>query len=404
MGNFLRGVVGFIAHPTHSRTMGILVALILVTAVSLTVAVSQQQQQTKQHAGTDYNCTLTLKWNDFGSEPNNVYAVKYLSGPLTTDNPPRGTLTDIRTYTFLNVPYGSYTFEISDEKKYTTIKQTQEADCSQSQQQVSQNVTPTETEESKSDKWICSLLVEWTFNADQLYGGPPYSIKFLSGPKTLTSDPVQDTKIYFNDVPIRGNYSFSICDARANCLRVDSNAISCITRGKPTPTSAPTPTSIPTPTLTTTPTPTNAPTITPTPTITQVFGSALCDSHKDISSCIKDAFNNCKWGVIPNSGSFCTDQFGLNCPAGMSEWYWENTTTNVCAVTALNPTNTSTPALCVTHQYGDANCDGTINLVDFAIWKNESSGKVKTKTADFNNDNAVDMLDYNIWKTSMKGR
>jgi len=46
----------FIVSPSHSRTMGILVMLILVSAVSLTVVLSQQQQTLKQRAQT--SCTV----------------------------------------------------------------------------------------------------------------------------------------------------------------------------------------------------------------------------------------------------------------------------------------------------------------------------------------------------------
>jgi len=49
---FLRKAIDFIVHPTHSRTMGILVMLVLVAAVSLTVIVAQQQQSLKQRAAT----------------------------------------------------------------------------------------------------------------------------------------------------------------------------------------------------------------------------------------------------------------------------------------------------------------------------------------------------------------
>lgn len=50
---FLRRFIDFVAHPTRSRTMGILIFFFLVTAVVLTVIVSQQQQQIRQRA-SDY--------------------------------------------------------------------------------------------------------------------------------------------------------------------------------------------------------------------------------------------------------------------------------------------------------------------------------------------------------------
>jgi hypothetical protein len=50
--NFLQKFRDFVVRPTHSRTMGILAILVLVSAVSLTVVVSQQQQTIKQHAAS----------------------------------------------------------------------------------------------------------------------------------------------------------------------------------------------------------------------------------------------------------------------------------------------------------------------------------------------------------------
>ena len=58
-----------------------------------------------------------------------------------------------------------------------------------------------------------------------------------------------------------------------------------------------------------------------------------------------------------------------------------------------NPSGTSTPTLA-----GDANGDGKVDLVDFAIWKSEFLKKVNTKTADFNNDKKVNKDDFKIWK------
>lgn len=50
---FLKSGAGFIASPSHSRTMMLVVMMVLVSAVSLTVIVAQQQQTTKQRASYD---------------------------------------------------------------------------------------------------------------------------------------------------------------------------------------------------------------------------------------------------------------------------------------------------------------------------------------------------------------
>lgn len=53
--NFLQKLWNFIRHPTHTRTMGLIIMLVLVSAVSLTVIAAQQQQQIRQRAAD--NCT-----------------------------------------------------------------------------------------------------------------------------------------------------------------------------------------------------------------------------------------------------------------------------------------------------------------------------------------------------------
>lgn len=55
---------------------------------------------------------------------------------------------------------------------------------------------------------------------------------------------------------------------------------------------------------------------------------------------------------------------------------------------------------------GDANGDGKVNLVDFAVWKNEYLNFVQlpltsfqpTWRGDFNQDTKVDLVDFAIWK------
>jgi len=51
---FLRRAIDFAVRPTQSRTMGLVVVLLLVVAVSLTVYVAQQQQSLRQRAAPDY--------------------------------------------------------------------------------------------------------------------------------------------------------------------------------------------------------------------------------------------------------------------------------------------------------------------------------------------------------------
>ena len=57
---FLRKVIDFVAHPSHSRTIGVLIFFILVATVSLTVYVAQQQQKLRQRAAGVCDQTITL--------------------------------------------------------------------------------------------------------------------------------------------------------------------------------------------------------------------------------------------------------------------------------------------------------------------------------------------------------
>lgn len=56
---FIKRAFDFLSRPTHSRTMGLVVMLILLVAVSLTVIVSQQKQTIRQRA-EDYCADTTI--------------------------------------------------------------------------------------------------------------------------------------------------------------------------------------------------------------------------------------------------------------------------------------------------------------------------------------------------------
>lgn len=70
--NFFQKLRNFVASPSHSRTMGIVIMLVLVSAVSLTVIVAQQQQTTKQRAAEKTNeCVLDYGICDSGYQTRN---------------------------------------------------------------------------------------------------------------------------------------------------------------------------------------------------------------------------------------------------------------------------------------------------------------------------------------------
>jgi hypothetical protein len=59
---------------------------------------------------------------------------------------------------------------------------------------------------------------------------------------------------------------------------------------------------------------------------------------------------------------------------------------------------------CFYHQYGDANCDDSIDLKDFNSFREElmlfakDQLNIKTASADFNNDLSIDLLDFNTFR------
>lgn len=72
--NFLQKFRDFVARPTHSRTMGLVVMLIFIAAVSLTVIVAQQQQQLRQRASENPACQIINNISDctFSADSSNV--------------------------------------------------------------------------------------------------------------------------------------------------------------------------------------------------------------------------------------------------------------------------------------------------------------------------------------------
>ncbi|MFA5828526.1 MAG: dockerin type I repeat-containing protein [Candidatus Shapirobacteria bacterium] len=69
----------------------------------------------------------------------------------------------------------------------------------------------------------------------------------------------------------------------------------------------------------------------------------------------------------------------------------------------VTATATTTPA-CSKKGSGDANCDGVVNISDFAIWKTEFMTGGGQKTADFNKDGKVNIMDFGVWKVGFSER
>lgn len=63
------------------------------------------------------------------------------------------------------------------------------------------------------------------------------------------------------------------------------------------------------------------------------------------------------------------------------------------------PGSTATPTdSCPKRSLGDANCDGSISLVDAESWRREFRSEVQTVFADFNQDGRVSLQDYESWR------
>ncbi|MBI1862839.1 cellulase family glycosylhydrolase [Candidatus Microgenomates bacterium] len=63
------------------------------------------------------------------------------------------------------------------------------------------------------------------------------------------------------------------------------------------------------------------------------------------------------------------------------------------------PSNTQPPqSNCPFKSNGDADCSGTVSLVDYQIWRTEYTRVATTSKADFNNDGGVSLADYGIWR------
>lgn len=56
---------------------------------------------------------------------------------------------------------------------------------------------------------------------------------------------------------------------------------------------------------------------------------------------------------------------------------------------------------CSLKSFGDADCNGIVNISDFEIFRKEFTGSLATKSADFNADNAVNIIDFEILRKKL---
>lgn len=120
--SFLKKAFLFVSSPTHSRTTGILLILLILAAVPLTVIISQKQQEIRQHAAG--SCSVTVDWsgNLFGPSflPKITPATSYKFFDVSWEYLPAGSdfllnvvKTTTTSETWNNVVPGHYKFKIT---------------------------------------------------------------------------------------------------------------------------------------------------------------------------------------------------------------------------------------------------------------------------------------------------
>lgn len=99
---------------------------------------------------------------------------------------------------------------------------------------------------------------------------------------------------------------------------------------------------------------------------------------------------------LKNTKGVVVDQFDITQGGGTTP------TGTTLPTTSITPTN---PASCDRKTKGDADCDGEIELPDFAIFRDEFIGfrdgtlDINTARADFNSDKQIDLEDFEMFRT-----
>jgi len=458
---FFKKAFDFVVHPTHSRTFGLVIMFVFIAAISLTVYVSQQQQQTKQRASgidafnqcfneskakfdackiecgpeepagsidrTWINCvenTCTPPFQDRNIACNNFLTPTpgpelALLPPIPTSTPTPNCGNEFCGTGFHCVTNNSEPAFCEKDiiptptptKTIVAVAQPQPIPTSAPLPTRPQcpppqfNITNT-TETSLTFKTTTSLFsgVRYTFILSKTGGALlPERYEFLlTGYGNNAGAGSGGT---FNRLTPNTNYilfgNASSSDASATCQAPGLSSTAEVT------------------------------TLSPNPLNIYCGGGTACPTGY---SCDLGKTNLCKKNTS-SSSTLCTD--------GCSPGYTCNFGTGLCALnptpkpTYANcsttgcpngyfcktdgpnkycspnpPTPTPTPILtpaivvvsCPLKSKGDANCDGKIDIADLEAWKAEFLGTTSTKTADFNTDRVVDLLDFNIWRNGLLGR
>lgn len=135
---------------------------------------------------------------------------------------------------------------------------------------------------------------------------------------------------------------------------------------------------------------------TPTPTLTPITSfctACSADINRDgvanvqdlaiINTCLNQPVSNkCIDADINRDGKI--DALDLAC-VGQKQG-------QACSQQAPTPTPTTL--------LGDADGNGTVDILDYNIWREEFLDRLQTKKADFNKDGKVDLLDFSIWRNA----
>jgi len=153
-----------------------------------------------------------------------------------------------------------------------------------------------------------------------------------------------------------------------------------------------TPTQIPVATIVV---PSTAPTPTQTPIATLVVpttASTVAPTQPPIATIVVPTQYACPTAPICKNGTLMHGDPG---PGEPSCPHW------ICILTSVTPpiSPTVTPRVCQKAK-GDANCDFSIDVFDFEIWRKEFTQELTTHNADFNSDTHTDVLDFEIWRSN----
>ena len=101
-----------------------------------------------------------------------------------------------------------------------------------------------------------------------------------------------------------------------------------------------------------------------------------------------------------NTNGEIIDQFDITSGTG-SIGNGNPTPTPTSTGTTPGPVITSTS--CSTKSQGDADCNGTINLADFELFRKEFTGILASRNADFDSNGSVGISDFEIWRRTSYG-